>query len=93
MGPFEMSDMAGLDIGYAIRQHQAKVAGEPEPDGWLDRIVEKGRKGQKTQAGIYDYPEGRKPVPSAEIENCSPITAPRRASRRAKSVRRKPPSA
>ena len=27
MGPFQMSDMAGLDIGHAIRQHQAKVAG------------------------------------------------------------------
>ncbi|MGI8746865.1 MAG: 3-hydroxyacyl-CoA dehydrogenase NAD-binding domain-containing protein [Deinococcus sp.] len=64
MGPFEMSDMAGLDVGYLIRQHQARVAGEPKPDGWLDRIVEGGRKGQKTGAGIYDYPDGRKPVPS-----------------------------
>ena len=64
MGPFEMSDMAGLDVGYLIRQHQAKVAGAPKPDGWLDRIVEQGRKGQKTGGGIYDYPDGRKPVPS-----------------------------
>ncbi|ULH15160.1 3-hydroxyacyl-CoA dehydrogenase NAD-binding domain-containing protein [Deinococcus sp. KNUC1210] len=68
MGPFEMSDMAGLDVGYLIRQHQAKVAGQPKPDGWLDRIVEQGRKGQKTQAGIYDYPDGRKPVPSAATD-------------------------
>jgi len=68
MGPFEMSDMAGLDVGYLIRQHQAKVAGQPKPDGWLDRIVEGGRKGQKTQAGIYDYPDGRKPVPSASTD-------------------------
>ncbi|UQN05996.1 3-hydroxyacyl-CoA dehydrogenase NAD-binding domain-containing protein [Deinococcus sp. QL22] len=69
MGPFEMSDMAGLDIGYSIRQHQAKVRGEPQPDGWLDRIVAQGRKGQKTQAGIYDYPDGRKPVPSTETSD------------------------
>jgi 3-hydroxyacyl-CoA dehydrogenase len=69
MGPFEMSDMAGLDIGYAIRQHQAKVAGKPQPDGWLDRIVEQGRKGQKTGAGIYDYPDGRKPVPAASTDD------------------------
>ncbi|WP_026298744.1 3-hydroxyacyl-CoA dehydrogenase NAD-binding domain-containing protein [Deinococcus aquatilis] len=69
MGPFEMSDMAGLDIGYSIRQHQAKVRGESAPDGWLDRIVQQGRKGQKTQAGIYDYPDGRKPVPSAEMSD------------------------
>ncbi|WP_425146199.1 3-hydroxyacyl-CoA dehydrogenase NAD-binding domain-containing protein [Deinococcus sp.] len=68
MGPFEMSDMAGLDVGYLIRQHQAKVAGQPKPDGWLDRIVEAGRKGQKTGAGIYDYPDGRKPVPSAATD-------------------------
>ncbi|MBB6015155.1 3-hydroxyacyl-CoA dehydrogenase NAD-binding domain-containing protein [Deinococcus radiopugnans] len=67
MGPFQMSDMAGLDIGYAIRQHQAKERGEPKPDGWLDRIVERGRKGQKTAAGIYDYGEDRKPKPNAEM--------------------------
>ncbi|MPY65460.1 3-hydroxyacyl-CoA dehydrogenase [Deinococcus sp. SDU3-2] len=67
MGPFQMSDMAGLDVGYLIRQHQAKVRGAPKPDGWLDRIVERGRKGQKTQAGIYDYGEDRKPKPNAEV--------------------------
>ena len=68
MGPFEMSDMAGLDVGHLIRQHQAKVAGQPKPDGWLDRIVEAGRKGQKTQAGIYDYPDGRRPVPAESTD-------------------------
>ncbi|MDL2343585.1 3-hydroxyacyl-CoA dehydrogenase NAD-binding domain-containing protein [Deinococcus sp. MIMF12] len=67
MGPFQMSDMAGLDVGYLIRQHQAKVRGLPKPDGWLDRIVERGRKGQKTGAGIYDYGEDRKPRPNAEV--------------------------
>jgi len=67
MGPFQMSDMAGLDIGHAIRQHQAKVRGAPKPDGWLDRIVERGRKGQKTGAGIYDYGEDRRPKPNAEV--------------------------
>jgi 3-hydroxyacyl-CoA dehydrogenase len=67
MGPFEMGDLAGLDIGYAIRQRRAKLAGAPKPDDILDRIVERGRKGQKTKAGVYDYPEGRKGVPSAEV--------------------------
>ncbi|WP_288405567.1 3-hydroxyacyl-CoA dehydrogenase NAD-binding domain-containing protein [uncultured Deinococcus sp.] len=67
MGPFEMSDMAGLDIGYAIRQHQAKERGQPKPDGWLDRIVETGRKGQKTGGGIYDYGDDRRPRPNAEM--------------------------
>ena len=68
MGPFQMSDMAGLDIGYSIRQHQAKVRGEPEPDGWLDRIVKTGRKGQKTGGGIYDYDQDRKPKPNADVQ-------------------------
>ncbi|BBN94474.1 3-hydroxyacyl-CoA dehydrogenase [Deinococcus grandis] len=68
MGPFQMSDMAGLDIGHAIRVHRAKVSGEPEPDGWLDRIVKTGRKGQKTGGGIYDYDETRKPRPNADVQ-------------------------
>ncbi len=68
MGPFQMTDMAGLDIGHAIRTHQARVRGEPAPDGWLDRIVKLGRKGQKTGGGIYDYGEDRKPKPNAEMQ-------------------------
>lgn len=68
MGPFQMSDMAGLDIGHAIRVHRAKVNGEPEPDGWLDRIVKTGRKGQKTGGGIYDYDETRRPRPNADVQ-------------------------
>lgn len=68
MGPFEMSDLAGLDIGYFARLEQSKVEGKPKPDDWLDRLVEAGRKGQKTAKGVYDYPEGRKPVPSPETE-------------------------
>ncbi|WP_027461405.1 3-hydroxyacyl-CoA dehydrogenase NAD-binding domain-containing protein [Deinococcus murrayi] len=67
MGPFQMSDLAGLDVGYLIRQHRAKVRGEPKPDGWLDRIVERGRKGQKTGGGIYDYGEDRRPKLNAEV--------------------------
>ncbi|MXV18430.1 3-hydroxyacyl-CoA dehydrogenase NAD-binding domain-containing protein [Deinococcus xianganensis] len=68
MGPFQMSDMAGLDIGHAIRVHRARVSGEPEPDGWLDRIVKTGRKGQKTGGGIYDYDETRRPRPNADVQ-------------------------
>nr|WP_041231213.1 3-hydroxyacyl-CoA dehydrogenase NAD-binding domain-containing protein [Deinococcus peraridilitoris] len=61
MGPFEMSDMAGLDIGYAIRQRQAQEAGREKSDTFMDRIVEAGRKGQKTGAGVYSYANGRTP--------------------------------
>lgn len=68
MGPFEMSDMAGLDIGYASRREAAKKAGTGIESDWSDKLVEMGRKGQKTGGGIYDYPEGRTPVPSAITE-------------------------
>ena len=69
MGPFEMSDMAGLDIGYAIRARQAREAGLPKPDSIVDRIVELGRKGQKTGAGIYSYASGRKGIPDPEVQS------------------------
>ncbi|MVN88944.1 3-hydroxyacyl-CoA dehydrogenase [Deinococcus sp. HMF7620] len=68
MGPFQMTDMAGLDIGHAIRVHRAQQRGEPEPDGWLDRVVKTGRKGQKTGGGIYDYDENRRPRPNADVQ-------------------------
>lgn len=68
MGPFEMSDMAGLDIGYAIRGRQAREAGLEKSDSFLDRIVELGRKGQKTGAGVYRYAGGRKGIPDPEVE-------------------------
>lgn len=68
MGPFEMSDLAGLDIGYMARRAQAETAGQPMPDEWVDRVVQAGRKGQKTKGGIYDYPQGRTPMPSPAVE-------------------------
>lgn len=68
MGPFEMGDMAGMDIGYASRREAAKKAGITLESDWLDHLVEMGRLGQKTGGGVYDYPEGRKPVPSHTTE-------------------------
>jgi 3-hydroxyacyl-CoA dehydrogenase len=70
MGPFAVSDLAGLDVGYRIRQRQG---GDRDPDerypALADRIVEMGRHGQKTGAGFYRYEEGsRKPIPDPEIE-------------------------
>lgn len=76
MGPIQMSDLAGLDIGYKSRKDR-------DPDSFdgrvylsADTLVEMGRLGQKTQAGFYDYAPGdRTPRPSplvAEvIENSS----------------------
>ena len=70
MGPFAMMDLAGLDIGWAIRKRQAptrpkELRYSPIPD----RICEMGRFGQKTGAGWYRYEKGsRTPIPDPEIE-------------------------
>ncbi|HYW02796.1 MAG TPA: 3-hydroxyacyl-CoA dehydrogenase NAD-binding domain-containing protein [Gammaproteobacteria bacterium] len=70
MGPFAMSDLAGLDVGYRIRQAKRREGHvEPRDSTWLDKIVEMGRYGQKTGAGVYRYEEGsRTPIPDPEIE-------------------------
>lgn len=66
MGPFEMQDMAGLDIAYMNRE-AARARGEAVPEGPLDLLVRAGRKGIKTGGGWYDYAPGdRTPRPSEE---------------------------
>jgi len=71
MGPFRVGDLAGNDIGYAIRKRrrieQPDVQYSPVPDA----ICELGRFGQKVGKGWYDYEVGqREPVPSAEVQAC-----------------------
>ena len=69
MGPFAMADMAGLDVGYKVREERRKAGKiEPRESLWIDKIVEMGRHGQKTNAGIYRYADGRTPLPDPEIE-------------------------
>jgi len=60
MGPFSMSDLAGLDIGWATRKRKAATRDPREryASDWIDRICEQGHYGQKTGRGIYNYPEG-----------------------------------
>lgn len=65
MGPFEMQDMAGLDISFRVRE-AARAKGEDVPETLGDILVRAGRLGQKSRGGWYDYePGGRKPLPSA----------------------------
>jgi len=62
MGPFAMSDLAGLDVSWRIRQER----GETQPIA--DRLCELGRFGQKTGAGYFRYAEGnRTPQPDPEV--------------------------
>ncbi|MDG5499996.1 3-hydroxyacyl-CoA dehydrogenase NAD-binding domain-containing protein [Marinobacter sp. BGYM27] len=68
MGQFAMSDLAGIDVGYRIREERRK-AGEDIPASWMDKLAEQGRLGQKTQAGTYLYEEGsRKPVVDPAVD-------------------------
>jgi 3-hydroxyacyl-CoA dehydrogenase len=70
MGPFRMSDLAGNDIGWAIRKRHYAESGKPARPNIGDRLCEMGRFGQKTGAGWYDYrPADRTPHPNADVDN------------------------
>ena len=70
MGPFQMGDLAGLDVGWRIRKRQAATRPPHlrySPIG--DRLCELGRYGQKTGAGWYRYEAGsRTPIPDPVVE-------------------------
>jgi len=77
MGPFAMSDLAGLDVGWRIRK---RMYAEKPPVGRhstvADTLCEMGRFGQKTGAGYFRYEAGSRtplpdPVVDAAIERAS----------------------
>ncbi|MEH6478345.1 MAG: 3-hydroxyacyl-CoA dehydrogenase NAD-binding domain-containing protein, partial [Sneathiella sp.] len=64
MGPFAMSDLAGNDVGWRIRQ------GKGVTSPVADAICELGRFGQKTGSGYYEYKEGsRTPISDPIVED------------------------
>jgi 3-hydroxyacyl-CoA dehydrogenase len=68
MGPFRMGDLAGNDIGWAIRKRRAVEKPGMTYSKTADLLCEKGRFGQKTGAGWYDYVAGKRDaIPSAEV--------------------------
>ena len=68
MGPFRMGDLAGNDIGWAIRKRRAVEKPGMKYSKTADLLCEKGRFGQKTGAGWYDYVPGKRDaIPSAEV--------------------------
>jgi 3-hydroxyacyl-CoA dehydrogenase len=60
MGPFQMSDLAGLDLGWDAAKSSNSTVREV--------LCERGRRGQKTGKGFYDYDEARRPTPSPEVD-------------------------
>jgi len=60
MGPFRMGDLAGNDIGWAIRKRRYLEKPHMRYSKTADLLCEMGRYGQKTGAGWYDYVPGKR---------------------------------
>jgi 3-hydroxyacyl-CoA dehydrogenase len=60
MGPFQMADLAGLDIGWSKETSKGLTI--------RDKLCELDRRGQKTSAGFYDYDAKRERSPSSVVE-------------------------
>lgn len=61
MGPFELMDMVGIDVGYAVAQSFMELSfGEPrwKPNPLQAQMAASGRLGRKTGRGWYDYAGG-----------------------------------
>jgi 3-hydroxyacyl-CoA dehydrogenase len=69
MGPFRMGDLAGNDIGWAIRKRRYQEKPDLRYSKTADLLCEMGRFGQKTGAGWYDYQPGKRDaIPSAVVD-------------------------
>ena len=74
MGPFTMSDLAGLDIGWSRETNKSESV--------RDLLCEQDRRGQKTSAGFYDYDAKRKATPSTVTEEIIARVAERQGVKR-----------
>ena len=57
IGPFELMDLSGIDVGYYVMQQRYKETGDPEdkPNACIEEKVKQGNLGRKTGKGWYDY--------------------------------------
>ncbi|WP_339437632.1 3-hydroxyacyl-CoA dehydrogenase NAD-binding domain-containing protein [Pseudomonas sp. EL_65y_Pfl1_R32] len=71
IGPFELRDMAGVDVAWRNRQGRFPQLSEREQRcDWVDKLYAAGRLGQKTGSGFYRYEEGsRRAVPDTWLSN------------------------
>ena len=69
MGPFRMGDLAGNDIGWAIRKRRYVEKPQMKYSKTADLLCEMGRFGQKVGKGWYDYQAGKRDaIPNKEVE-------------------------
>ncbi|MCY1479099.1 Fatty acid oxidation complex subunit alpha [compost metagenome] len=67
MGVFAMYDLAGIDIGYLVREaRRGEIAHDPGYFRLADELYAQGRYGQKTARGFYRY-EGRERLEDPEV--------------------------
>jgi 3-hydroxyacyl-CoA dehydrogenase len=82
VGPFGMQDIAGIDVGWRIRQYLksvGKTRAEGPQSAVPDRLYEMGRYGQKTGAGWYRYaPGSRTRIPDPVVEDIAAEEAAKR---------------
>jgi 3-hydroxyacyl-CoA dehydrogenase len=69
MGPFQMSDLAGIDVGYLVRMERRENAPTNKRYAYTvaDRLYEMGRYGQKTGRGFYLYDAERNRKSDPEV--------------------------
>lgn len=68
MGPLRVMDLAGHDVGHAIRARRALEQPDRPYSGILDFLQAEGRFGQKSGAGIYRYRDGRTAEHDAAVD-------------------------
>lgn len=71
MGPLAVSDLAGIDLIRTLLRADKRPTGDHRgPDAIADRLVQRGRRGQKTNRGYYSYElGGRAPSPDPEVDD------------------------
>ena len=71
MGPFELMDLTGIDIGYLTKQDRFAQTGDPkdQPSRSVTALVQRGELGRKTGKGWYTYDQAgtKTPRPTAEV--------------------------
>ncbi|HEV2873846.1 MAG TPA: 3-hydroxyacyl-CoA dehydrogenase NAD-binding domain-containing protein [Thermoleophilaceae bacterium] len=85
MGPFELMDLVGVDVGYAVARSFTELSfGEPrwKPSPIQARMVDAGRLGRKTGRGYYDYtgerpyrPEDPEPAAAGGVDGPATLVA------------------
>ena len=73
MGPFELMDLTGIDIGYLTKKDRFAESGDPkdQPSQSVSALVERGELGRKTGRGWYDYDQAgsKTPRPTEQVRS------------------------